>query len=287
MDTRYFDPERVTRYFGMLEEILQACPIRIVAASYNKHPWPFRLQHHDECYRATFQWSNVRILDSGFNNPDVSNQDVIEKAADRGATEIVAKDYLAVGTTTADEAQAQTTESVREFIDLHDPDRDPVAWIPLQPPYADHYQTIRPIVESSHIGHRYMLGGLARAKPEKRIEQLLAFDDEREGDEVVHALGWGFDPQLVDLLRERPGLLDSIDNSTASKAAGQRGDRLLDGRWNEVEYHFVNGDMAGAIGGLGEMLMLIQAAHRLTDLNTDGVHAVHPDQSQLPGVADD
>jgi len=284
----YFDEERLTRYFGMLEQILQDCPIRIVAASYNKHPWPYRLQHHDECYRASFQWSNVRILDSGFKSDHITNQNVLEKALDRGATEVVAKDYLAAGSRRSRaEAQRETTDSIREFIGLHDPETHPPAWIPLQPPYDEHYTAVHPIIEESHITPRYMLGGLAGADSEERIEQLLAFDSEKDDNVVVHALGWGFSPDLVELLRDRPGLLDSLDNSSAGQAAGTRGDTLIDGHWNEQEYHFVNGELSGAIGGLGEMLMLIQAAHGLTDLNTDDVVQTHPDQSTLPGVADD
>lgn len=284
----FFDPDRLCRYFGMLEEILAKCPVRIVAASYNKHPWPYRLQHHDECYRASFDWSSVRILDSGFNNDHITNTDVLAKALDRGATEVVAKDYLSAGSRRSrSEAQAQTTESIREFIDLHDPDRHPPAWVPLQPPYDEHFDVVHPIVMESHLQPRYMLGGLAGAESPERIDQLLRFRETAGQGVVAHALGWGFTPDLVELIRERPGVLDSIDNSSASKAAGQRGDRLYDGRWNELEYHFVNGELAGAIGGLGEILMLIQAAHRLTDMNTDDVHARHPDQHTLPGVADD
>lgn len=287
---KFFDHDRVVRYFAMLEEIIERAPVRLVAASYSKHPWPYRLQNYDGCYRASFQWSNVRILDSGFNNPEITNEDVLAKAIKRGATEVVAKDYLPGQTM---DYQAKTTESIREFIDLHDPDEHPPAWIPLQPPYDEHYHEVAPIVEESHLQPRYMLGGLAKttarfdATAETRLELLRDFRAVAP-HEVAHGLGWGLQPELVMELREDPGLLDSLDTSGPSNCI-RRSDRIIDANWDERDFEWVHGDLKGAIGGLGELLMWFQGAHRLSMLSEeyDPAKKLHDDQTQLPGLVDD
>jgi len=278
---RYFEEEKLTDYFAYFEAVIDRCPVRLVAASYNKHPWPYRLQHAGECYDASFKWGNVRILDSGFNNPDITNRDVLEKAVERGATEVVAKDYVG--------DREATTESLKEFIELHDPDEHPVAWVPLQPPYDEHYRDVRELVENSHLQPRYMLGGLARESTEERIEQLLAFREVAGRGPVVHGLGWGLQDELVELIRAEPWVLDSLDNSTPSKCI-QHGDTILDAKWNERDFDFLKGEYRDAIGGLGELLMWFQAAHRLTPFSNEEFKASdrrHPDQTALPGVGDD
>lgn len=253
-----FDPGLALGYLRRLEVLLDACPIRIYAASSLKHPWPFRLQNAAECYPASFWRSQDRILDSAID-ADLSNEYVLAHAVDRHATAVVAKDHL--------HDQQATTESIREFVDLHDPEQHPRAYIPLQPPYDEHIQTVYPIIEESHLPHRYMLGGLASASPERRVTALVAFRAAVGADPVAHGLGWGLDDTLVAAVRDEPALLDSVDNSSPSQAV--QNDNILDKHWRAQSCPHVDGHYQNAVGGAFEFAMLVQATHRLTPFNDD------------------
>jgi hypothetical protein len=197
-------------------------------------------------------------MDSAISE-DLSNEDVLAHAVQRHATAVVAKDYL--------HDPEATTESIREFVDVHDPDAHPRAYIPLQPPYDEHVAGVYPIVEESHLNHRYMLGGLATASPSERIDALLAF--RREVGEVpeAHGLGWGLDDELVATIRDEPALLDSVDNSSPAQAA-QNG-QILDKHWRARDCPNVDGQYQNSVHGAFEFAMLMQATHRLTEFNDD------------------
>lgn len=257
-----FDPGLALGYLRRLEVLLDACPVDIYAASSLKHPWPYRLQNAAECYPASFWRSQDRILDSAIGE-DLSNEDVLDHAIERHATAVVAKDYL-------HDADA-TTESVREFVELHEPERHPRAYIPLQPPYDEHVREVYPIIEESHLDHRYMLGGLANAEPARRIDELLTFRAEVGSEPTAHGLGWGLDDELVAAVRDEPSLLDSVDNSSPSQAV--QNDQILDKHWRAKPCAHVDGQYQNAVGGTFEFAMLVRAAHRLTEFNDDFVNA--------------
>jgi hypothetical protein len=265
-----FDPGLVLGYFRRLEVLLEACPVDIYAASSLKHPWPFRLQNAAECYPASFWRSQERILDSAIGE-DLSNAEVLEHAIERHATAVVAKDYL--------HDREATTESIREFVGLHDPDRHPRAYIPLQPPFDEHVRDVYPIIEDSHLQHRYMLGGLANAPPARRIDELLAFRAEVGDDPVAHGLGWGLDDELVAAVRDEPSLLDSVDNSSPSQAV--QNNQILDKHWRAKPCAHVDGRYQNTVGGAFEFAMLVRAAHRLTEFNED-----FADSGEQSGLAD-
>lgn len=254
-----FDAELALGFYRRLEVLLDACPIDIYAASSLKHPWPYRLQNAVECYPASFWRSQHRIMDSAIG-ADLTNEDVLAEAVEKRATAVVAKDYL--------HDQEATTASIREFIDLHDPDEHPRAYIPLQPPYDEHAAEVYPTVERSHLAHRYMLGGLANATPEERIDEMLAFRSEVGDEPVAHGLGWGLDDQLVATIREEPDLLDSVDNSTPQNAL--RNGRIVDKHWQSRPFGVVDkGQYQNVTMGGFEFATLVQAAHRLTPYNDE------------------
>lgn len=257
-EVEIFDEELAMGYLRRLEVLLNACPVKIFAASSLKHPWPYRLQNAAECYPASFWRSQDRIMDSGIH-ADLSNEDVLTHAVQRHATAVVAKDYL--------HDQQATTESINDFVRRHNPHHHGRAYIPLQPPYDEHIQTVYPIIEESHIPHRYMLGGLATAPVERRIDELLAFRREVGSGPVAHGLGWGLDDNLVATIRDEPGLLDSIDNSSPAQAA-QNG-QILDKHWRARDCPNVDGQYQNSVHGAFEFAMLVQATHRLTEFNDD------------------
>ncbi|WP_256392792.1 hypothetical protein [Natronoarchaeum rubrum] len=253
-----FDGGLALGYLRRLEVLLDACPVRIYAASSLKHPWPYRLQNAAECYPASFWRSQDRILDSAIGK-DLSNEEVLDHAVERHATAVVAKDYL--------HDPEATTESIRKFVDLYDPDVHPRAFVPLQPPYDEHVAKVYPLVEESQLDHRYMLGGLATASPSERIDALLAFRREIGEEPIAHGLGWGLDDELVATIRDEPTLLDSVDNSSPSQAA-QNG-QVLDKHWQARDCPNVDGKYQNSVHGAFEFAMLVQATHRLTEFNDD------------------
>jgi hypothetical protein len=261
-----FDDGLALGYLRRLEVLLDASPVKIYAASSLKHPWPYRLQNAAECYPASFWRSQDRILDSAIGE-DLNNEEVLAHAVERHATAVVAKDHL--------HDRDATTESIREFIGLHDPERHPRAYVPLQPPFDEHVVEVYPIIEESHLAHRYMLGGLANAPPRERVNRLLDFRAEVGERPTVHGLGWGLDDELVAAVRDEPTLLDSVDNSSPSQAV--QNDQILDKHWRAVPCSHVNGTYQNAVGGAFEFAMLVQATHRLTEYNDDG----NRDQSVL------
>lgn len=253
-----FDDGLALGYLRRLEVLLEACPVKIFAASSLKHPWPYRLQNAAECYPASFWRSQDRIMDSAIGE-DLSNGDVLRHAIERHATAVVAKDYL--------HDQQATTESITEFAGLHDPEVHPRAYIPLQPPYDEHVAEVYPIIEESHLDHRYMLGGLATAAPAERIDELLAFRREVGEEPIAHGLGWGLDDELVATIRDEPPLLDSVDNSSPAQAA-QNG-QILDKHWRARDCPNVDGQYQNSVHGSFEFAMLVQATHRMTEFNDD------------------
>lgn len=285
-----FDGGLALGYFRRLEVLLKACPVDIYAASSLKHPWPYRLQNAKECYPASFWRSQNRIMDSAIAAPSLSNAAVLEHAVERFATSVVAKDYLpfdvyealhSKGELSDEEVAAArehratygdhvtaTTQSIKEFADLHDESTHPPAWIPLQPPYDEHIEDVYSIVESSHLDHRYMLGGLKDASPKRRIDELLAFRSVVGNGPVAHGLGWGIDDELVAAIREEPNILDSVDNSSTSQAL--LNGRILDKHWRSRPFAVVDeGQYQNVTMGGFEFASLVQGVHRMTPYNEE------------------
>jgi len=286
----YFDAGLSLGYFRRLEVLLDACPIDIYAASSLKHPWPHRLQNAAECYPASFWRSQNRIMDSAIASPSLSNQDVLDAAVKRRGTAVCAKDYLPFNVYESlyernklseedIEAARQirdeygdnvtaTTESIREFADLHDADEHPPAYVPIQPPYSEHAETVAAIINESHLEPRYMLGGLKDASPARRVDELLDFRAVVGDKPAAHGLGWGLSDELVAAIRDEPSLLDSVDNSSTQNAL--RNGRIIDKHWQSRPFAIVDeGQYLNMTMGMFEFASLVQGAHRLTEFNEE------------------
>lgn len=272
-DLDHFDANFILGYFHRLELILDECPIEIYAASSLKHPWPYRLQKAGDCAPASFWRSQHRILDSNIMDPELTNEEILEEAVEKEATAVVAKDYLPFKIydsreynlpeiTEATSHWEATLQSIQRFIDLHNPEKHPPAYIPVQPPYKDHIGEIRDLIQESHLEERYMLGGLKNAKPEKRIQQAKEAREVVGTEPILHGLGWGLSDTLVKELRTNPELIDSVDNSGPSQAV--MNDGLLDKHWQFRPFGLVEGDLGNSVAGWFEFGMLLQAAHRLS-----------------------
>lgn len=178
--------------------------------------YPYRLQPADPqtvSHRAREQAVEF-IVDSDFNNPDVSNGDVIDHAIEYDATYIVPKDYVSTPDNglTDREAREKTTESLAEFFDLYE-DADVAAnvIIPLQPPHDVHYDTI---TERFGDFAYYAVGGVAKADPKVKVNAARTARDAVGPYKHLHGFGFGPTFEVIQTLRHEPGLLDSMDSST-------------------------------------------------------------------------
>jgi len=241
-----FEPGTVLGYFRRLEEILEGCPVDIYCASSLKHPWPYRLQNAEEVSQKGFWRSPERILDSAIGKKRWDNRAVLKRAVEKKATAVVAKDYL--------HDQQKTTESIREFARLYDETDHPRAYLPLQPPYDEHFAEVSEIVDDhDDLEHRYMLGGLARAEnANRRVPELERLRYDIGDGAELHGLGWGDAGEVVKYIRENPEALASIDNSTAQKEAKKKVEHL------DAIYK-------NTVAGAHEFAMLLQLALKLSE----------------------
>lgn len=279
-------PERETRPSPEYQEIsyrkdlLDACPVDVYIASNNRTYWyPYRLQ------KVGYASDRIRplarrgyILDSGIGDDDVTNADVFEKVRELDQryinpdTWVVPKDYR--------RDQAQTTESILEFFDQYDDFRyaepttvlKPKVIVPLQPPHVEHYETLR---DHGVTADRWAIGGMNKRPPAEQLEALQTFRDAVGPDPEVHGMGFGANQALIRGLRERPGLVSSLDLSTPEQYA--RFSKLPGERWEKEEGYVTPGDSSFILRGAVASIIAMRLVYELTDL---------PDTEKAPRLAE-
>lgn len=178
-----------------------------LSASYDggRIHWPWRMFPPSEAYERYVDKCDVYIMDSEFNDPDVTNQDVLDKAVDVGADMVVLEDVY--------QDFAGTVERVLEgfeVADSHAFDGEVIA--PLQEPYVECYNELgRP--------DKVAIGGLKDASDSKRIDVLKRLRREAGEDTYIHGLGWGATDRIIRLVRNNPDIIDSIDSQTEGAKA--------------------------------------------------------------------
>lgn len=181
------------------------CPVDVYVASNMPYEYPLKLVKPEHVTPKVVESCDTLIMDSGIGD-DISNAEVLDLAAKHDADMVVAKDYL--------HDQAQTTESVREFLELwgdHDCRATPL--IPLQPPHAEQYADLP--------GHyHYMLGGMAfDYETAEIIRAVETFRETAGPGPYVHLLGVGANPRLMEWVARNPDAVQSIDCSTPEQCA--------------------------------------------------------------------
>jgi len=218
--------------FGKRLEIIRNAYARVYVGTDVDRYWiPYRLQPVDRAREKVANECLEYILDSGFRDPTVTNEQILRKAEKVNPSYVIPKDYLpweSYNTSKLpDEAvdhlreirreydedyRAATTDSIEEFLDLWE--RSPTnarPIIPLQPPHVEHYRSLPE--RAKRYGY-FSIGGIAHAGPEAQVEALRAFRDEVGYGPQVHALGVGTHLTAIRAIREDPGLVDSLDVST-------------------------------------------------------------------------
>lgn len=193
--------------------------MKVFVASAMPTSYPYKLQKPSTITPRVRNTADEFILDSGIGD-DVSNQEVLDLAAEHNADYVVGKDYL--------HDQARTTESIRRFVDLyayHETDATPL--IPLQPPHLEHYESL--VDEGLDVHDHYVLGGMASedVSTTQQIQWIREFARNTPNDLYVHGLGVGGGMEFVSKVAGK-GWLDSVDCSTPEMAA--KDGRMMDER---------------------------------------------------------
>jgi hypothetical protein len=184
--------------------------MKVFVASNMPTTYPCKLQKPSTVSNRVRDTADEFILDSGIGD-DVSNHEVLDLAAEYNADYVVGKDYL--------HDQDRTTESIKRFIDkhaYHDTTATPL--IPLQPPHAEHYQTL--VDKGLDVHDHYVLGGMATddVTTADQIAWIRDFHNKTPDDLYVHGLGVGGGMDFVSTVAGK-GWLDSVDCSTPEQAA--------------------------------------------------------------------
>ena len=207
---------------------VDAAPIDIYVVSNMSYEYPYKLTKPNTGYSTERirESAETHLLDSGIGDESVTNQDVLDLAAKIDSDFVIAKDYL--------DDQERTTESINEFLDLHDDHHcRATPLIPLQPPHYKHYQ--------EHPNHdAYVLGGMKYWDGEKVVSALREFRAQVGYGPYVHALGAGCSLAIAQAVAADPDLVQSIDCATPEVAASKA--RIIDHQLVQREYPSPRGE---------------------------------------------
>lgn len=178
--------------------------------------WPHRLQPYPDSQPTVRRRSMKYILDSGFSDPSVTNQDIIERAHELAPEFVIPKDVIRYEEGVDQrEAIEQTAASVHEFLSMVDESALPSkVLIPLQPPYDFHLAFLDRHYPDQFERAHFALGGLKDETPAEQLIHIHRFREIAGYDAYGHGFGLGVSRLLIEALRTYPELLDSLDAST-------------------------------------------------------------------------
>jgi len=181
------------------------CPIDIYVASNMPYPYPYKLGKPKHQTHSIRDSCTTWIQDSGIGD-DTTNADVLQMADEYDADFVIPCDEL--------HDQQATTQAVREFMDLYESsDCRATPFIPLQPPYDEHYQDLPDYPA-------YCLGGIAfDYSPSEQVAAIESFRDAAGPEPYAHALGVGGSMTFVRYVANNPDAVQSVDCSTPEQAA--------------------------------------------------------------------
>ena len=210
--------------------LVDCCPIDIYVPSNMTYKYPYKLGKPETSYgtERIRETCTTHIMDSGIGNDHLSNEDVLDLAHKLDSDFVVAKDYL--------HDREQTTESIREFLDLYDehPCRA-TPMIPLQPPHHVHYQEL-PDVDNM----AFLIGGVKDAADSTVIDALRSFRAQVGYSPYVHLLGKGASVSIANAVATDPRLIQSLDCATPEIAASKG--RIFDHELKQRPYPSPTGD---------------------------------------------
>lgn len=256
----------------MLRIVSSAAPrVRIFhAGDTDRYFYPYRLQavgrkaasmrHRESC--------SEYILDSGIGNDDVTNEDVLDKAADLNATYVVPKDYL--------HEPSKTTESVVEFFEMwedHETTAKPI--VPLQPPHTDHYDELIDRLGNYAV---FAVGGIKDYDDAKKVEIIKDVRSHVGHGVYLHGLGMGSGKDFVRAVRSNPNLLDSAD--TAAPGTNIRTGKIMH-RDGTSECKIARGDDTTSVHAWHIAAQLVHLNYMISPLCDDEEVDAHLGQSDI------
>lgn len=163
--------------------------------------WPWRMQPVHEAAGRYRNACEHYIVDSSFKDENITNRDVLDKAAELDAEVAVLADVY--------QDMDGTIAAVLDGLDLaddHHYDGDLMA--PLQPPHDECYAAL------AGQADMYAIGGLKDASGAEKATAARTLRDLAGPDVHIHGLGFGATDPVVRAVQDDPGLLDSVDYST-------------------------------------------------------------------------
>jgi hypothetical protein len=285
-------PAYYRREIADRHRIATECPIDVYTSSQNpRWGWPYKLNRAGKQSPATARSCGSMLVDAGYHNltdsaeiamtahrtdADIviardltSNHPVVGDDRDRVEKSIGLAFYTAFW---LDVLRGTEGETVGQWPVSHDAD----VMLPLQPPYEVGLEWLsepRPVSVTAANHPRYIsaydrfdhfaVGGLQDI--EGVDERVRALETVREyvGDEVhVHALAPGTEIEMLQTLRERPGLVDSIDISTPECAPANN--KLPDKTWQQHRHPIPTGMDVTTVRAQYSAAIAVQLAFMLT-----------------------
>jgi hypothetical protein len=232
---------------------------KVFSAGINKgYDYPYRLVKPSTVRPSVRDRALELILDSGFNNDDVTNEEIIELAQQYNPDYIIPKDYPG--------RPEETVEMMKQFFDMYDGyNCHARPYVVVQPPYMETF-----LNHQEFYGQfsRFALGGMRDWGPKKQVAEIVLFNRALRtcphtdpSSASVHAFGVGPSPTIIMMLRERPHLLDSLDVSTFEQVA--KNNRFRDVIGEQVPIILPRGDNRRDLQGLHIKAMLFTVNYAL------------------------
>lgn len=269
------------------EAVIDACPIDVYCSSINPAwGWPHKLQSYYEARPGAAESCDTLIIDSGLNRWG-SPEDVLAVAAKTDATYVVATDVTgfedpskrdhnpAMPSTDdpgIDSQREAALEGIQRFMErAGELGIDHRVILPLQPPYDEFMDACEDRGWLDRVDYVSVGGLLTFSDVQDRIDALHTVRDRLGDDYKIHALAPGRDPEMMAELREHPGLIDSLDNSTPEQAPGN--DKIPDASGSQTRHFFPRGTHASTLRGAAAVMVSLETAQMLSPLcNADATY---------------
>lgn len=249
----------------------------VYSASYNpRYFYPYRLCKCEKAWEAMRDSAYKLMIDSGYQDEEVSNERIINRAAHLNGNYVFPKDYPG--------QPDRTHDSLLEFLELYE-DRDDVHAdvIPvLQPPHSDLVADYSDFYSQfSHLA----IGGLQAYEPDEQIQIILNVREQVGPHTHLHGLGVGTSFHLLKAIREYPNFLDSLDVSTAETAVKNGG--LPDATMQQHTLKTPYGDDATTVKAQFSQAVLTMVNYMLgSKVNKEKLQEAYHDHTELESVHD-
>lgn len=210
------DPELVTKIYDQ-----KGCPVAgealytLLQASYvdicfsgdesARMWWPSRMHPPRRARQPYREACDTYIIDSDYDDPTVTVQDVLETATELQADCVVLADV-------EQDVDATVDATIRGLETVADHAFDGDVIVPLQPPHGACLQRL--LDRGIGTDHIFGIGGYRNKADSKKIRAAREVREILGPDVHLHGFGYGITPELASAIRDNPALLDSVDYST-------------------------------------------------------------------------